>query len=236
MIRILHSLRRRLIQPEEGVALIVAIGALSALTLVGVSSVAFSTENAGNASRSKADQTAFALAEAGINNAMAVISNPANDPTNPTLLQPMYQEYEGGRATWSGVYDTASATWTLTATGEIRNPTGPSATPVRRTIKAKAPVVVGPQPTQPLANNAWNYVVATRTGNACDETLPSSANNGAPLYTFGNLCLGSSSVVSGGPLSVRGSMTLGSLSSVGTPGAPVSEANIAGGCSGHACS
>jgi hypothetical protein len=236
MIRILHSLRRRLIEPEDGVALIVAIGALSALTLVGASSVAFSTENAGNASRSKADQAAFALAEAGINNAMAVISNPANDPTNPNLLQPMYQNYEGGRATWSGVYDSVTSTWTLTATGEMRNPTGTSATPVRRTIKAKAPVVAGPQPTQPLANNAWNYVVATRTGNACDETLPSSANNGAPLYTFGNLCLGSSSVVSGGPLSVRGSMTLGSLSSVGTPGAPVSEANIAGGCSGHACS
>lgn len=236
MIRILHSLRRRLLQPEEGVALIVSVGALSALALVGASSVAFSTEHAGNASRSKADQAAFALAEAGINNAMAIIANPANDPTNPNLLQPMYQDYEGGRATWSGVYDSATSTWTLTATGEMRNPTGPSAAPVRRTIRAKAPVVAGPQPTQPLANNAWNYVVATRTGNACDQTLPSSSSNGAPMYTFGNLCLGSNSVVSGGPLSVRGSMTLGTGSSVGAPGAPVSEANIAGGCSGHACS
>jgi hypothetical protein len=35
---------------------------------------------------------------------------------------------------------------------------------------------------------------------------------------------------------VRGSLTVGTGSSVGTPGAPISEANIAGGCSGHACS
>jgi hypothetical protein len=235
MIRILHFFRRRL-QPEDGVALMLSIGALSALALVGASSVAFSTENAGNASRSKADQAAFALAEAGINNAMAIISNPANDPTNPNLLQPMYQDYEGGRATWSGVYDSATSTWTLTATGEMRNPTGAGATPVRRTIKAKAPVVVGPQLTQPLANNAWNYVVATRTGNSCDETLPSSATNGAPLYTFGNLCLGSSSVVNGGPLLIGGSLTLGTGSTVGTAAAPITEANVARGCSSHACS
>jgi hypothetical protein len=235
MIRILHSLRRRLIQPEDGIALILSIGAISALTLVGASSVAFSTQNAGNASRSKADQAAFALAEAGINNAMAVISNPANDPTNPNLLQPMYQDYEGGRATWSGAYDSATSTWTLTATGEMRNPTGPSATPVRRTIKAKAPVIVGPQLTQPLANNAWNYAVATRTGNACDETLSSSASVGAPLYTFGNLCLGSSSAVSGGPIAVRGSMTIGAGGSVGLAATPINEAHIAGGCSGHPC-
>ncbi|HEV8685715.1 MAG TPA: hypothetical protein VGQ84_00415 [Gaiellaceae bacterium] len=234
MIRILHSLRRRL-QAEDGVALMISIGALSALALVSASSVAFSTENSGNASRSKADQAAFALAEAGINNAMAVLSNPANDPTNASLLQPTYQDYEGGKATWSGVYDAATSTWTITATGEMRNPTGPSAVPVRRTISAKAPVVVGPQLTQPLANDAWNYLVATRTGNACDETFSSSVVTSAPLYIFGNLCLGSSSVVNGGPLSVRGSLTLGTLSTVGAVGTPIPEAHVAGGCGGHAC-
>jgi hypothetical protein len=134
------------------------------------------------------------------------------------------------------VYDASTSTWTLTATGEMRNPTGPSASPVRRTISAKVPVVVGPQMTQPLANDAWNYLVATRTGNACDETLSSSVINGAPLYTFGNLCLGSSSVVNAGPLSVRGSMTIGTGAAVGALATPISEAHVAGGCGGHACS
>jgi hypothetical protein len=133
------------------------------------------------------------------------------------------------------VYDASTSTWTLTATGEMRNPTGPSASPVRRTISAKAPVVVGPQMTQPLANDAWNYLVATRTGNACDETLSSSVINGAPLYTFGNLCLGSSSVVNGGPLSVRGSLTVGSSATVGLLATPINEAHVAGGCGGHPC-
>lgn len=235
MNRILHSLRRRL-QPEDGIALMISIGALAALALVGASSVAYSTENAGNASRSKADQASFALAEAGINNAMAVLANPANDPTNPGLLPATSQRYEEGTAMWSGVYDSATSTWTLTATGEMRNPTGPAATPVRRTIRAKAPVVVGPQLTQPLANNAWNYAVATRTGNSCDMTLSSGVNVGAPLYTFGNLCLGSSSLVTSGPLAVVGSMAMGAGSLVGSVGSPISETHVAGGCSGHPCS
>jgi hypothetical protein len=234
MNRILHSLHRRL-QREDGIALMVSIGALAALAILGASSMAFSTENAGNASRSKADQAAFALAEAGINNAMAVLANSANDPTNPSLLPGASQKYEEGTATWSGTFDPLTSTWTLTATGVMRNPTGPDAAPVRRTISAKTTIVAGPQLTQPLANNSWNYVVATRTGNACDETLPSSASNGAPLYVFGNLCLGSSSVVNGGPLSVRGTLTVGTGSTVGTAATPINEANIAGGCSGHAC-
>jgi hypothetical protein len=235
MNRILHALRRRL-QREDGIALMLSIGALAALAILGASSIAFSTDNAGNASRSKADQAAFALAEAGINNAMAVLANSANDPTNPSLLPGATQDYEGGTASWSGVYDPATSTWTLTATGLMRNPTGPDAVPVRRTITAKAPVVAGPQLTQPLANNSWNYMVATRTGNACDETLASSVINGAPLYTFGNLCLGSSSVVNSGPLSVRGSLTVGASATVGLVATPINEAHIAGGCGGHACS
>jgi hypothetical protein len=234
MNRILHSLRRRL-QREDGIALMVSLGALATLAILGASSIAFSTENAGNASRSKNDQAAFALAEAGINNAMAVLGNSANDPTNPSLLPGSSQKYEEGTATWSGTFDPLTSTWTLTATGEMRNPTG-GTIPIRRTITAKVPVVSGPQSTQPLANNVWNYAVATRTGNACDETIPSSANVSAPLYTFGNLCLGASSIVSGGPLSVKGSLTPGTGSTVGTVSSPLGEVNIAGGCGGHACS
>ena len=227
MNRILPSLLRRL-RREDGMAMTVAVGALAALAAFGASSIAFSTQNYGQASRSKADMSAFALAEAGVNNAMAVLSNPTNDPTNAGLLPGDSAAYEGGTATWSGVFDVASSTWTITATGQMRNPTGPTAAPVRRTITARVPVTPGGgQPTQQLQNNSWNYVVATRTGNACDMTLSSSVVNGAPLYTFGNLCLGSNAQVTGGPLAVKGSVTLGTGSTIGSATTPVSEAHIA---------
>ena len=236
MNRTLPSLLRRL-RSEDGVAMTVAVGALAALALFGASSIAFSTTNYGAASRSKADLSAFALAEAGVNNAVAVLANPSNDPTNGALLPGTSETHEGGTATWSGVYDAGTQTWTITAVGELRNPTGPGAAPVKRKIVAKVPVTPGQSgPTQPLANNSWNYVVATRTGNACDETLSSSVVVGAPLYTFGNLCLGAASQVTGGPVAVQGSVTLGTGSSIGTVSSPVSEVHVAKGCSGQQCS
>jgi hypothetical protein len=234
MIRILHFFGQRL-RREDGMALMLSLGAMMALGLFSASSLLFTTQNSGQASRSKADQTAFALAEAGINNAMAIISNSANDPTNASLLPSTTLQYDGGTVTWSGTYDQATSTWTLTATGLVRNPTGPDATPVQRVLRGKATVSAGPQALQPLANDGWNYVISTRTGTSCDQSVSASAVVSVPLYAFGNLCLGASATVTTGPLSVRGSATVGAGAGVGLLGTPISEAHIAGGCSGHAC-
>ena len=234
-----HSLRRRLVRrlaDQTGLVAVIAIGSLAALGLFGASAVAFSTDNMHNASYSTAAQQAFALAEAGVNNAIGIIANPDNDPTNGALLPGASATYEAGTATWSGVYDAAASSWTITAVGEVRNPNG-AAAPVRRRITATVPVTLGAaQPIQTLANDAWNYVVALRTGNTCDMTLSSSVVAGAPIYAFGNLCLGSTSLVTAGPLAVRGTLTLGSGSAVGSLSSPVSAAHIAGGCGGGPCS
>src|SRR5207244_6657726 len=164
----------RRLAAENGVALALALGLMTVLGMASTTALLYTTQNSGASSRSNAELSAHALAEAGINNAMALLSNAANDPTNAALLPARTDSYDGGTVTWSGTYDAASSTWTLVATGQLRNPTGVSAAPVRRTMTAQVPVTAGTQPITNLQNQAWNYVTATRTGNPCDMTLSSS--------------------------------------------------------------
>jgi hypothetical protein len=232
---LLASLRHRLAD-ENGFALVVALGVMFVLGISTTGGLVYATQNQGSAARSKADATALVVAEAGINNAMSVLSNPANDPTNASLLPPRTDVYDGGSVTWTGTYDAPTATWTLTAISELRNPTGVAAAPVRRRISAKASVTSGTSPTSPLQNPSWNYDVSTRTGTTCDQTLSSSVIDGAPLFTMGNLCLSSLSKVTAAPIAVRGTLTVAVDAAVGSIAAPVPSADIGGGCSGHACS
>jgi hypothetical protein len=213
-------------------ALLAALGATTVIALAGTSVVAYSSTNYGAASRSKADQVAYALAEAGINDAAAVI-NGAATPTDPNLLPTTTTRYDGGTVTWAGTLNVSTNVWAVTATGEARNPTGIAAAPVRRTLKAQVPAAASPAPaaSQPLSNQLWNYVVATRTGNACDETLASSVTWSARLYVMGNLCFSSGATVSAGPLVVRGTANLGSSTNfIGSAASPVSEAHVGVGC------
>src|SRR5712692_2430612 len=227
----------RRLAAENGVALALSLGLMTILGMVSTSALLYSSQNSGSSSRTNADLSAHALAEAGINDAMAVLSNPANDPTNASLLPPRTDSFDGGTVTWSGAFDAASSTWTLVATGVLRNPTGVDAAPVRRRLTAQAPVTAAAAaPTGPLLNPAWNYMTATRTGNPCDMTLSSSVSDSAPIYTMGNFCLGSSSHVTGGAIAVRGSLTVGAGASVGSSGGPIDRADVAGGCAGHPCS
>jgi hypothetical protein len=232
---LLASLRHR-VATEDGIALVIALGVMVVLGISTSGALVYATQNQGTAARSKADAAALSIAEAGINNAMSVLSSPANDPTNASLLPPRTDVYDGGSVTWSGTYDAATTTWTLTAIGELRNPTGSTGTaPVRRRVSAHAAVTVGSSPTGALANPAWNFTVSTRTGNACDETMSASVLAGVPLFTMGNLCLGSLSRVTTGPLEVRGNLTVAADASVGVAGTPISHADV-GSCSGHLCS
>jgi Tfp pilus assembly protein PilX len=232
---LLASLRRRLAE-ENGFALVLALGVMLVLGISTTGGLVYATQNQGTAARAKADSAALYVAEAGINNAMAVLSNPSNDPTNATLLPSRTDVYGDGSVTWSGTYDAPTSTWTLTAVGELRNPTGIAAAPVRRRVSAKATVTAGTSPTGALQNPSWNYDVATRTGVACDQTLSASVIDGVPLFTMGNLCLGSLSKFNVGPLEVRGGLTVATDATVGLVGTPITRADVGGGCSGHLCS
>jgi hypothetical protein len=209
------SFLRRLLRRQEGITLIMAVGILGVLTVSGTTLVYYSSTNSRSAEYSDDKSSAYDLAEAGINEMMAVLSKPENNALKANLLPQTTSSYDNGTVTWSGTLNQATQTWALTSTGRIKNPTGASAADVVRTLTAQVPVT--PSFAQPLNNPAWNYVFSTRTGTAggCDQTMNNNVSGGSRLYVSGNLCLNNNVSVTSEPLVVKGKLQLGSGAAVG---------------------
>ena len=220
---------RRRLADERGIALILTLGILLATSFMLVTVIKYSTDAGRGANRSKADQVAYALAEAGINNAMSVLANPNNNALNSTLLPARVSTYENGTVTWSGSFNPMNARWTLTSVSSVRNPTGPTAAPVSRRIVGQVDVI--PTLSQPLNSQAWNYIYSRGTGNTCDMTIQQTVAINSPLLVSGNLCLENSSSVLQGPLVVGGSVTMTNGNTIGTAANKISMAAIGNGCS-----
>jgi len=226
---LLRRLRAR-VRDDAGMALVMTLGLMLFLSISVTTTVYVTSTSGRTAENGEARQLAFGLAEAGINNAMAVLSLPSNNALNPYLLPQRTSSYEGGTVTWSGVLDQGSAVWTLTSIGRVRNPTGPGADEAKRTLTAKVPVV--PTISQPLNNPSWNYVMSTQvTGGECDMTVGNTVNVGTRLYVMGNLCLVNSGWVSKGPLAVQGKVTMyNDGTKIGDASAPATEVHVDDGC------
>lgn len=221
---------RRRFGAEDGAALVMSVGMSAGLMLAGTTMIDYSVLNQHSAGRSGADQGAYMLAEGGLNNAFAVVADPANSPTDGTLLPPRTTAYTNGSATWSGTYDRATAVWMLTSTGVTANPAAPGTS---RTKTVSARVRVTPVHTRPLANDAWNYLYTRQAsvGGSCDVTLNANVTVMSPLFVSGNLCLASRASVVAGPLVVKYRVNLTATdSTIGTPAARISEAHVGVGC------
>lgn len=219
----------RRVREESGAALVLALVVLAALGAAATTAIVQASSSGRTAAHARADQTAFSLAEAGLGNALAVLSLPSNNALNPSLLPSTRTDLEGGYVIWSGTLD-ATGTWKLDATGYATNPTGPGTTPVTRHVGE----TVGVQPSyqQPLNNMAWNYIWAKSKlgGSSCDMAVGQSVNVSTPLVVEGNLCLFNTAVISRGPLVVKGNVYLNQKQNqVGAPSAKI-EAHIGGGC------
>ena len=126
-----------------------AVGILFVLSITLAAIIQYTSSNERNARYSQASQSARSLAEAGINNALAVLFN-APDPSVKTLLTadplqlnppvPRISTYEAGTVSWAGRLHPTRQVWQLTATGIVRNPTGPGAAPVRRALTVNVPL------------------------------------------------------------------------------------------------
>ena len=190
-----------------------AVGILGMLTLTGATLVYYSSTNARSVEYSVRNASAYDLAEAGIDEMMAVLSKPTNNALMPTLLPETTHSYDGGTVTWSGTLDQLTQTWSLTSTGQIDNPTGAGASDVTRTLTAKVPVT--PTLTQPLNNPAWNYIYATATGQPCDMTIANNVTGSSRLYVEGNLCLSNNVDITQTSLLVKGNLDLSNNAQVG---------------------
>jgi hypothetical protein len=229
---------RRLFKQQDGITLIMAVGILGVLSFTGATLVYYSSTNARSAEFSVDSTSAYDLAEAGINEMMAVLSRPENNALNPYLLG--YQSdgtvvhttstYDGGTVEWWGTLtqSVGTSTWSLTSVGKIKNSTG-RISDVQRTLTAKVPVV--PTYTQPLNNPSWNFIYSRATGSTCDMTVTQSVLINSPLYVAGNLCLQNSAAITAGPLIVHGGLTMSQSGNyAGTSTTPLNQLHVKNGC------
>lgn len=223
--------RFRLLCDERGLALVLALGVMVVLSASSVVIVDYTTANSSSSAMSREKQSAFTLAEAGINNAMAVLSDPSKNAMSTTLLPSRTSTYQTGSVTWSGVLNQATATWALTSTGTVRNPTrGANLT---HTIKAN--VLIKSRETQPRQNDAWNFVFITQvTGGSCDFSVTPNSTWDAPIYVFGTLCLtNGSKIIGAGPVVAKQKISLNGSTTppyIGTSSTPVGTVEVGVGC------
>ena len=71
------------LQDERGIALVMSIGIMFVLTITVSSVMVYTAASAGHANHSNAGQKAYALAEAGVNDALAVLNANYPDTTHP---------------------------------------------------------------------------------------------------------------------------------------------------------
>jgi len=251
MRRFLQGLRS-----ERGLALPLALIVMSATGAMVIGVVEFSSSSGRTANVAQSRMSAEALAEAGLANALAVLNywddaTEVNNAADPTLLGcdangancvPIVSTYTGGTATWKGVLNTSTSTWTITSVGAVNNPTGGPA--LKKTLTGSVNVTWNN--TQPANAAAWNYVYSTRTPAAgCEVSI--DGNNviiDVPFYIAGDLCFtnnnsvideaGVGNVPAPQPIDLRvgGKIVFAANhTSVGVSGDNLTSAAVAGGCS-----
>jgi hypothetical protein len=241
------ALRQRLTRDEQGFALVLALGVMTVLAIMIVTIVQYSSSNQRTAYYSKAKVTAFDAADAGINNTLSVLNLPTNNSLHSDILPPchdpatsdankpsvfssasnFYQQsnwnhttYGNATVDWCGDLDLPHAQWYLWSVGHLKNPTGPKAGNVSKTLSAK--VSVTPTLTQPLNNPVWNYLYAGHTGSTCDQTLNNNISGSSRMYVAGNLCLSpnviltQSSVIVGNNVNVANNAAIGANTNMST--------------------
>lgn len=229
---------RRRLADQRGSTLVLAVGILVVASIGLATVVRATTSNERNSHYSKAQATAAALAEAGINNAVSILQNPLNNALQQATLPSSEgaasaQALLGGETRWWGVL--TGSTWRVYGKGLVRNPNagGPDVT---RTLSADVPIL--PTLNQPLNNASWNYVFVKATnGSPCDLTLDNSVTIDASLFVMGDLCLDNSASVVRAPapdltnLVVGGNVLLRHPSStIGTSAAPLNSVYVGGTC------
>jgi Tfp pilus assembly protein PilX len=217
---------------ERGQALPLALGVSVALMMTVTTVVEYTSSNSRWSSYSRANVSAYSLAEAGMNDARSVLWKALN-PRDGTSVPQTTVALDGGSATFSGVYDDPTSTWTLTSIGSVTNPNGTANRAVTRTIKSK--VRVSTASISGADDVIWNYLYTDAPPGTC-MNLANNSVISTPLYVRGDLCMGNNSSIAGGVtqvLQVGGSLTIGGGgTTVGTAANKVNQVKVGLGCTG----
>ena len=119
---------------EGGFSLVFTMLTMLVTTVTLTAAIQYTTSNSRHSTRSKADQIAYSLAEAGLANGAAVLSKPSNNALDPNVL-PSWEpsdtnpahanyisQYEGGKVKWWGVL--TGHQWIMHGVGYVSDPTG----------------------------------------------------------------------------------------------------------------
>ena len=198
------GLRRRLLvrlSDESGIALVMALGIMLVLTIALTSTIYLTSASQRHANTSNAGEKAYALAETGVNNAVAVLHASYDSPPRPssratsTLLPSRTTPYDTGSVTWSGsLVQTALGSqwpfeWRITSTGTVANPTGPGTSPVTRTVTAIVPVVITKHGRRRRRQRAELHLLAH------GHHFSQSVHVNTPVYATRDLILGNTATI-----------------------------------------
>jgi Tfp pilus assembly protein PilX len=236
-------MRRLRLRDEGGFSLVFTMLTMLVTTVTLTAAIQYTTSNSRGSVRSKADQIAYSLAEAGLANGAAVLSKPSNNALDPAVLpssepdssNPAHanyiSQYEGGTVKWWGVL--TGHQWIMHGVGYVTDPTGKTQV-VRR--EATSTIKIQPSLKQELNSNAWNFMFAKDTANACDVLLSNSVSVDTSLFIMGDLCFENSSAVvkAAAPditnIYVGEHIQFGGTGSVGTAANKINQAQVGLGC------
>ena len=106
-------LRLRSFKDERGIALVMALGILTVFGISVVTLIDYTTSNTQASANNGARQTAYSLAEAGINDMYGILSKQANNAFSSSLLpscsSPTTIAYDKGWASYCGSLPSGSA-------------------------------------------------------------------------------------------------------------------------------
>lgn len=250
-------MRRITLRDEAGIALILAVLIMAVLLVTVTSMIAFTSSSSRDASTKKVGQQAYALAEAGANNALAQLAShyydSSGNPTNTTTAYDSTWAISGSQqsATSTAACTTVSTcvTWGVTSwtvngsstgvtKGTVRiwgkgtapNPGGPSLADISRTVSLN--IDVTQPPAAVTAPDVFRMIYSGKVSTGCDFTMNQGVAVTGPLYVAGNLCAGNKGAVdSPGTLIVGGWVDLsGPNARIGTQASPLSSLTIVGSC------
>lgn len=206
------------LEREDGFALVLALATLMVLTIVGTTLATYSTSNQASAKYSSDAQATQAAAEAGLNDAVAIVYA-STQPLSPTLFSaspPPAMRLGSTTVTYTG--SLSGNTWTLSSVARIDRSNA-----VRRLYRTVTvdPVNTGGQ------LKVWDRLYNDDAASCLTfENVTVSSN----LATRSNLCLKGTATMTGGPLDVAGTVSLEKQASVGTSSAPLPRVDVGRGC------
>jgi hypothetical protein len=236
-------LARALVDDERGIALVMALGILIVCTIMVTTVIMYTSSGQRTSYYSKSKLTAFDAADAGMNNALAVLNLPTNNSLKQSILPPCHTANPDtstpgttnptwfssssnltAQSTWNtNAYGTATAYWCgdLDVPGaqwflrSVGSIRNPIGNGTKTTRMLTAKVTIQPTVTQPKNNPVWDYLYAGHTGSTCDQTLNNNISGASRMYVAGNLCLSPNVNLAQSMVIVRGNLDLSNNASVG---------------------